>query len=460
MFEALLAPLRGVFAAIALAGGRPYVVGGAVRDALLGISGASPDIDVEVYGLAPAHLDAILAPFGDIDRIGASFGVTTLDLPGFGHIDFAIPRREISTGEGHRAFSVELDPHSTLEGALARRDFTINAMMVSRDGILVDPYGGLRDLRAGVLRHVSPAFSEDPLRVLRGMRFAGRFGFAMHPETARLASGLSPRALARERVWTEWAKLARSPHPSRGLGVLAETGWLRFYPELAGLVGCEQDPTWHPEGDVWQHTLHVADAAAVIARRDGVDPLLLVLAAIGHDLGKPTTTVVGPDGRVRAPGHPEAGVAPTRSFLAAIGAPAALTDGVVTLVREHMAHVNGMTPRSVRRLSVRLGSLTLADWARVVEADHSGRPPLPPELPAEAAAALAIAAAEGVTAAPPARLVTGHILAELARDGVIPAEFGTPGPHVGRVIRAAWEAQLDGDITDPAEWVREWVAHQ
>lgn len=464
MFDHILAPLRAVFAAILMGGGRPYAVGGCVRDALMGITAVDADIDVEVYGLAPADLDAVLTRFGRVDRIGASFGVSTLNLEGFGHVDFAIPRREISTGDGHRAFSVELDPNSTVEGALARRDFTINAMMVDPAGRLVDPYGGRRDINAGVLRHVSPAFAEDPLRVLRGARFAGRFGFGIAPETAALAGGIAPHSLARERVWVEWAKLARSPRPSAGLRLLEQAQWLRFWPELECLVGVQQDPTWHPEGDVWQHTLHVADAAAEIARRDGVDPLVGVLAGITHDLGKAATTILGVDGRWRAPNHPEAGVVPTRSFLTAIGAPAPVTAAVIALTREHMAHIAGgaVTAKAVRRLAVRLAAdgATMADWARVVEADHSGRPPLPGGLPAAAAEFLRVAASEGVSAGKPTPLVRGGLVLQLARDGVIPASWGQQGPQVGAVVRAAWEAQLDGEITDPVEWVRAYVARQ
>jgi tRNA nucleotidyltransferase (CCA-adding enzyme) len=225
--------LEPVLAALAQAG-RPRLVGGWVRDALMGHP--SEDIDIEVSGVSFDELLAVLKPFGSTDVVGKSFGVIKLNRDGRVY-DFSLPRRESKTGTGHRGFRIEPDPLLNDAEAAARRDFTLNA--IAWDPItkaLIDPLGGEADLRAGILRHSSPAFVEDPLRVLRAMQFAARFDFALAPETAELARSMTGEfsSLPVERIWGEWDKWAtRSLRPSRGLRVLQETGWLQHFPEIA-----------------------------------------------------------------------------------------------------------------------------------------------------------------------------------------------------------------------------------
>ncbi len=445
----LLETLAPLFDALARAGGRPLLVGGAVRDLLLRLP--PTDIDVEVYGVDGQTLIAALAPFGRVDAVGRSFGVLKLRLDGY-EVDVTLPVRRHPTGDDELGTLPEYDPSLTPHAALARRDFTINALALTPFGDLIDYFGGRADLEARVLRHTSDAFGDDPLRVLRAMQFAARFDMRLAPETAVLCRTLLPASsrLPLDRIWREWHKWATlGRHPSAGLRALDESGWLALYPELAALKGCPQHPRYHPEGDVWVHTWHVCDMAASIADRDALDArdrTVLMFAALCHDLGKPSTTVPDNDGIPRSPGHAAAGVPLTQAFLARIGAPHWIERLVTPLVREHLTHLHTpATPRVVRRLAHRLAPATLVQWERLVEADASGRPPMPPERPA--AAFLVIAEAEGSASNRPAPLVRGR---DLIAAGI------APGPRLGKMLRRAYEAQLDGVFSTREEGVA-WV---
>lgn len=442
--------IQPILAAIEAAGGTPLIVGGAVRDYLLGLE--PKDIDVEVYHLDVERLADVLARFGRVDAVGRSFGILKLRLPDGQEYDFALPRRESKVGAGHRGFIAAPDPRMTPQEAAARRDFTINALALTPAGTVLDFFGGQADLRAGILRHTTTAFAEDPLRVLRAMQLAARFDLRLAPETAALCRSLLPEAatLSIERIWGEWQKWAlKGRMPSSGLRILIETGWIALYPELAALIDCPQDPAYHPEGTVWQHTLHVCDAAARIAERDGLEGeqrAVLLFAALCHDLGKPAATIRDPDGRVRSPDHAQAGVEPARSFLQRIGSPKGITSPALRLVREHMVHMSAaVTARAVRRLAVRLAPTTIEQWGRLVEADYSGRPPRPPHAPG--APFVELARQLGVAGGPPAPLLQGrHLIAA----GM------TPGPHLGALLRRAYQAQLDGQfatVEDGLAWV-------
>lgn len=200
----------GVLKVLRQSGARPLEVGGAVRDALLGET-KPKDVDIEVYGMGSMdQLAATLAPHGRADLVGKSYGVVKFFPQGKGamDLDISLPRRDSKTGEGHRDFSVEVDPTMTMEEAFARRDYTLNALGYDYGtSTIVDHYGGVEDLKNGVLRHTSEAFAEDPLRVLRGVQFAGRYNLRFHPSTALLARDLATDkiydSLARERIWGE-----------------------------------------------------------------------------------------------------------------------------------------------------------------------------------------------------------------------------------------------------------------
>lgn len=441
----LPAGVRTIVDALRARGGRPFIVGGAVRDAAAGI--VPKDFDVEVFGLGVDALVEALDPVGKVHTVGRSFGVVKVVVGG-SETDVALPRRESKRGRGHKGFVVEPDADLEPRDAASRRDFTINAMSYDPFSKEVrDYFGGLRDLESRTLRHTAPAFAEDPLRVLRGMQLAGRFELTAAPETVELSRSLFAEydTLAAERIWGEWLKwAARSTAPARGLEFLRRCGWDEAYPELRALVGCPQEPEWHPEGDVWTHTLLVTERAAGIAEREGLpvaERAVLVLSALGHDLGKPETTFADDDGRIRSPGHAER-VETIERFLSRIACPQNLAERVVTLCRFHLRHMGYRgSDRHVRRLSRALddGGETIESLARLVEADHSARPPLPGGMPPEMRAILEHAARMHVDRSAPRPLLMGRHLLERGIE---------PGPEMGATLDAAYQAQLDGDFAD------------
>ena len=240
--------IEAVARLVAAAGARAWLVGGAVRDSILGRE--CKDADIEVFGLSPEDLRRTIGSRYSFDECGVSFGV--LKLKGI-PIDVSLPRRESKCAPGHKGFSVDSDPFLSIEEAASRRDFTINAIYRDPlDGSIEDPFGGEGDLKRRMLRHVSPKFSEDPLRVLRGMQFVARFNLSPAPETIALCRSIGMEDLPCERIMEEWSKLIlKGARISSGLQFLRATQWTRYFPELDRLIGCRQDPQWHPEGDVW-----------------------------------------------------------------------------------------------------------------------------------------------------------------------------------------------------------------
>jgi tRNA nucleotidyltransferase (CCA-adding enzyme) len=452
--QAILGALRGA--------GRPRLVGGCVRDWLLGLE--TKDYDVEVAGLDFDTMHRILAPFGATDVVGRSFGVIKLNL-GDSTLDFSLPRRESKTGAGHRGFAVAPDPTLSEAEAAARRDFTVNAMAYDPFAHrLIDPLGGQADLVAKRLRHAGPGFADDPLRVLRAFQLAARFDLQLAPETAGLARSIADTfaELPVERIWAEWEKWAtRSVRPSRGLAVLEESGWLRHFPEIAALRGTRQEPEWHPEGDVFTHTQHCLDALAQLPewRRAGVERRrLLLFAVLAHDFGKPPTTLQAERrGVLRwiSPGHESAGGPLTESFLRRIGAPLDLAPPVVALVVSHLVHHHGTGPdfsdSQVRRLARRLDPATIDDLSLVMTADSLGRPPLQsPETLERIARLKSRAATLELEKSAPRPLIQGRDLIALGLR---------PGPTFKPVLDRAFEAQLDGAFTDGAG-ARVWLERE
>ena len=334
---------RRVAEAVAEAGGRTFYVGGFVRDRLL--HQVNTDIDIEVHGITPEVLEGILDSLGGCTRMGVSFGV--YGVQGC-TLDIAMPRREEATGRGHRDFQVYVDPFLGTEKAARRRDFTINAMMEDvLTGEVVDHFGGREDLRQGVLRHVdSRTFGEDPLRVLRGAQFAARFNLQMDSETAEICRNMELTPLAPERVMGELEKaLLQAERPSVFFQVLREINQLKdWFPEVEALIGVEQSPVHHPEGDVWNHTMLVLDQAAGLnggAKYAGgtavpQSALGFMLAALCHDFGKPATTAAGDDGRIHALGHEEAGLEIAEQFLKRLTGNRKLRQYVLNMTQLHM----------------------------------------------------------------------------------------------------------------------------
>ena len=415
-------------------GGCVRVVGGSVRDAMLDLP--FTEFDLEAFRIGPKDLDRMLEDLDlRVDRVGRAFSVVKLRaVP----VDIALPRRELSVGAGHRDFLVDADPDMTVEEAAERRDYTINAISYEPlAGRVDDPLGGQADLERRRLRHASHRFTEDPLRVLRGMQLVARLGLEPDPDTVRLCSGIGWRELSVERVFEEWRKLLlRGVEIGRGLRFLQVSGWLQAYPELEATVGCEQDPEWHPEGDVWTHTGHVLDAFATERLDDEEEDLVVGLACVCHDLGKPATTRFV-DGRLRSRGHEAAGEAPTRSFLARLTNRGRLVEDVVPLVVDHLKprqlYQGGAGDAAVRRLAHRVKRIDRL--VRVARADARGRPPLPPADCEDCDWLLGRAEALRVRDQAPARLVLGRDL--IARG--LP-----PGPEIGALVERCYQAQLDG----------------
>ena len=427
-----LETLRPIAELVRARGGRALVVGGHVRDRLLGRP--SKDLDVEVFGLGADALRALLGEFGAVSAFGRAFGV--MRVAGLA-ADFALPR------------TVAGDAPDDFAAAARGRDLTINA--IGLDPLteeLLDPLGGRADLAARVLRAADPArFAEDPLRGLRVVQLAARYGMTPDAELVALCRALDLAGLPGDRLRTEWDKLLlEAERPSLGLAVLRETDLLRFVPELAALVGVRQDPAWHPEGDVWVHTAMALDAAAAL-RRGEADDAALMYAVLCHDLGKPAATRER-DGRIRAHDHSRIGVEETRCFLARLNAPHALVDRVAALVEHHLAPAllpaQEPTAKAYRRLARRLAAagVSAALLERVARADRWGR--TTPEARAHTFAAgdafLAAVSAAGVAEAGPRDVVQGRHL--LARGHA-------PGPAVGRILARCREIQDETGWTDP-----------
>lgn len=324
---------REIAELIAQKGGRAYFVGGFVRDRLMGKK--TEDIDVEVHGIEPEVLSDILEKSGKTLEMGKSFGIYS--LRGY-NIDIALPRTERPLGSGHRDFDVKPDPHLGTLLASKRRDFTVNSLMqdILTDEI-TDHFGGREDLKKGILRHVNEAtFPQDPLRVLRLAQFASRFGFTPHKDTIELCKKIDLSALSRERVFDELKKaLLLSEKPSVFFETLRKTDSLsQWFPELEELIGIEQNPVYHSEGDVWTHTMMVVDEGAKL--RDKVsNPLWFMLACLYHDLGKIVSTVVI-DGVIHAYNHETEGLPIVEKALKRLTGEKALKKYVLNLCSLHM----------------------------------------------------------------------------------------------------------------------------
>ncbi len=437
--------IRDVAERLAEAGGRALLVGGCVRDGLL--DRPAKDIDMEVYGLDADTVEATLRPHFRLDTVGRAFGVFILKGK---DIDLALPRRESKTGPRHTDFVVEGDPEMSPAEAATRRDFTINAISCDPlTGEILDPFKGVDDLQTRRLRHVSAAFTEDPLRVLRGMQFVARFELTPAPETIDLCRLLSPEHLPPERLWEEWKKLILKGRAiSDGLRFLQACDWLRHFPELEALVGCQQDPKWHPEGDVWTHTLHCLDAFAAHRIGDEWEDLVVGLAVLCHDFGKPETSYFDEsNGRIRSPRHDIEGVPVARRFLERLTRQKKIFEEVLPLVEQHMRplalHRDRAGDSAVRRLAARVKRLDRL--VRVAFADKAGRPPIEVDEFPEGEWLLDKAKQLEIQDNAPKPILLGRHLIEL---GV------KPGPHFGKILDRAYEAQLEGEFTDEASGIR------
>ncbi len=428
------------------AGGRALIVGGWVRDRLMRPDSDAANIDIEVFGLASDRLRRLLESFGRIEAVGESFQVYKL-----GDLDVSLPRRDSKSGRGHRGFHVVGDPDMSVEEAARRRDFTVNA--ISWDPLAdeyFDPFRGREDIARRVLRMVDrTTFADDSLRVLRAVQFAARLGFALDDETRTLCRIIALDDLPSERVWGEFEKLLLAPTPSLGFVLAMDLGVIaKLFPELQALSGCPQEHEWHPEGDVWVHTLQVIDEARTrIDDLPRAQQLAIMLGAVAHDLGKPATTAFS-DGRIRSMNHEEQGVAPATAFLDRLNVHT--IDGydvrrqVLGITAQHLKPGSWFKVRdeigdgAFRRLAQKVDLELLA---RVAKSDCRGRRPGNFDCTAmdwfiERARSI------GADKGPPKPLLLGRHLLELGLK---------PGPRIGDILKAVYEQQMDGAVTTVEE---------
>ena len=363
---------KEIAALVKEAGGSTYYVGGCVRDRLMGIE--SKDIDVEVHGISIDVLEDILRNAGTPFTKGAGFGV--FGLKGY-ELDIAMPRKEELTGKGHKDFRIDVDPYIGTLKASERRDFTVNALMEDvLTGEITDHFGGQEDLAKGILRHVSSSsFGEDPLRVLRAAQFAARFSFDIAPETIALCSKMNLSYLPAERIMGELEKaLLKAERPSVFFEMLRKMNQLDvWFPEIEKLIGVMQNPKYHPEGDVWNHTMLVLDEAAKLKDETSY-PLGFMVTSLMHDAGKPETTTVDEDGRIRSIGH-ELCLDTVRTALKRFTNEARLIKYVLNMTKLHMRPNQLAYQKSKQKAVNKLLDLAISpeDLILFAKADHFGR---------------------------------------------------------------------------------------
>lgn len=358
---------------------KAIVVGGSVRDYFLKLP--IKDYDVEVYGLTSMEeLEIVLAQYGSVNLVGKSFGVLKFMHEGEEY-DFSFPRSESKVGEGHRGFDVKVDGSMTFEVAAKRRDFTVNALGYDvKEKQFLDPFGGLDDIQQKILRHIDDkTFIEDPLRVYRAIQFSARFGYSLADETFQLCKTMVEEGLIeelpKERIYLEFTKLLlKSPKPSLGFELMRELGILRYFPELEALIDVPQSPKWHPEGDVWIHTMMCIDAMVTLFGDDEKLNLKFMFAILCHDFGKATTTTVEEDGRIRAIGHEKAGLEPTKSFMYRLMHEHDFIESLLPLVEHHLKPSQFYAAKSkapaIRRLATKVN---IEELVIVAKADFLGR---------------------------------------------------------------------------------------
>lgn len=422
-------------------GGCSYLVGGAVRDMMLGI--AVKDIDIEIHGLEIDNLSTILNNFGVVNLVGKSFGVLRV---GSLDVDWSLPRKD-SSG---RKPEVSMEPHMGIEKALQRRDLTINAMAINLVTYeLIDPFGGQEDIKSGVLRCVDPEFFiEDPLRFYRVMQFIGRFEMTPDSTLAQVCSSMRISNISRERISEEFEKLMfKSLRPSLGLRWILKIGRLHeVLPELNALVGIMQDARWHPEGDVFEHTMQALDAAALLHYDDNNQKLIIMFAALCHDLGKVSATEYV-DGHISSAGHAQEGVPLTQSLLERITLKKDIIHSVCKLVKYHMHVLHFITDEAkagaYKRLAKQLEpDVTLEMLAKLAIADSLGRSvhqgfPLT-QVDKGIEKFLQKARDFAVNKAPEPPILLGRDLLDIVAQG----------PKLGEMVKYAYEIQIREGIKD------------
>ena len=426
---------------------KAIVVGGSVRDHFLKLD--IKDYDVEVYGLEKIEeLEDILAQYGSVNLVGKSFGVLKFQYDGEEY-DFSFPRTEQKTGAGHRGFDVFVDGEMSFKEASKRRDFTLNAMGYDvAEQKFLDPYAGLDDMKKGLLRHIDDeTFVEDPLRVYRAVQFCARFEYSLSEESFKLCQTMVEEGmleeLAQERIYIEFQKLLlKSPKPSVGFELMRELDMLRYFPELKALIAVPQSPIWHPEGDVWIHTMMCVDEMVGLLGNDEKENLKYMFAILCHDLGKATHTSIEEDGRIRAIGHEEAGIEPTKSFLYRLTNEHDFIASILPLVEHHLKpsqfYRGKAKDKAFRKLATKVN---IEELVVVAKADFLGRTTEESLLGIYHAGVWMLERAKrlNVKRKPLSHLIQGRDLIALGLK---------PSVEFKKILEKLYDLQLDGKISE------------
>lgn len=422
--------------------GDAFLVGGAVRDLVLKLP--VYDMDIEIHNLSIDQLINILSQFGPVSLVGKSFGVIKLhNMP----VDFSLPRTDLSG----RKPTVTIDPHLDIIEALKRRDLTMNAMAINlTTKELIDPFNGYKDILDKILRSPDAEFfTQDPLRFYRVMQFISRF--EMHPDSTlnRVCKTMDIKNISRERIESEFDKLMlKSTRPSLGLRWLREIDRLKeILPELADTIEIPQQPEWHPEGSVFEHLMQSVDAAALLRYKNTQEKLIIMYAALCHDLGKAVTTKLIND-KIRSPGHAEEGAPIAKQMLKRITHRIKLINSVYVLVKYHMQPTQFVKANAslaaYRRLALKLApyNLTLETLTKLLIADKLGRNghghiPLNEHLP-EVDKFIERAKAANVYTQCEKPILTGADILDIV----------DPGPDMGKILKYAYNIQLEKGIKE------------
>jgi len=437
---------------------KAIVVGGAVRDHFLKLP--SKDYDIEVYGLESMDvLEALLSTFGSVNLVGKSFGVLKFTHEGEVY-DFSFPRLESKVGKGHRGFEVEVDGKLDFKTAAKRRDFTVNALGYDViEKCFLDPFDAFYDIKENLLRHIDDeTFIEDPLRVYRAVQFAARFNYTLADETFDLCKKMVEECmleeLAKERVYEEWKKLLLKAHnPSRGFELMRELGILeKYFPELHTLVAVPQSPIWHPEGDVWIHTMMCVDVMAKLCRSGCLHPdnhnkqkLKFLFAMLCHDFGKAVSTTVDKEGNIRSIGHENTGLDLTKTFMYRLSNEHDFIESLLPLVLHHLKpsqfYANKAKAPAIRRLATKVNIEALV---LVAKADFLGRTTKEAALGVYEAGDWLLKKSRALNVSTKALecLVQGRDLIALGFE---------PSPKFKEILDAVYTLQLDGTITTKDE---------
>lgn len=445
------------------------LIGGCVRDKFMDIE--PKDIDVEVHNCTVEQLEKVLSKLGKVDAVGKSFGILKFKRNDV-EFDFSVPRKENRIGVGHKDFEVILEPMTKEEAAL-RRDFTWNAMGFDPlSNTLFDFFGGLEDLKNGILRHTSDKFKEDSLRVLRGLQFQSRMGFEVDPETFEIMTEMSHELvhLPKERLSEEFMKWAmKGKHPEMIFDFLRKSGSMSVIPELNLLKDTEQDPFWHIEGHVEIHTQWVIKRMLDICEREnitGEDRVVFIFAALLHDIGKPQTTEKSFSEKhnricVTSNKHDVIGAKMTEEIMLRIGIKPVLVERVVKLVKFHLAHTSLFSIDSLKsqksallKLSKNLNPSTIGDVLLLIEADTLGRGDITEErilkVQEEIKEIKDLADSLHVTNEERKSILMGRHLIELGMK---------PGLEFGRILKLSDEAQDNLEFTT-LRGAKLWLDHE